>query len=163
MSQQRLAGVAAVVALVVAAVAVVVVARRVSTVVEDPPPAPRAAAPVDAGDPLLATITRIDATTFTLPPTTVDAWLAEPTRIARGVTGARRVHEPDGFQLDDVRPGSAAAALGLQTGDVIRGINGAELNDLAAIAPLIAHSVDQVSVDLRRGGHTVILNYRIGH
>jgi S1-C subfamily serine protease len=138
-----------------------VVARRPRAVDEAPPPASHAATTVDA-DPLVATITRLGATTVQLPPTTVDAWLAEPARIARGVTGARRVRDPDGFLLEDVRPGSAAAALGLQAGDVLRGINGAEVNDLAAIAPLIAHSVDQVSVDLRRGDQTVILNYQIG-
>lgn len=156
-----LAAVAAVVALVVAVVAVIVVARRTRAVGEDPRPESQAASP-DAGDPLIATITRLGATTFRLPPATVDAWLAEPAQIARGVTGARRVHDPDGVLLEGVRPGSPAAALGLQSGDVLRGINGAEVNDLDAIAPLIARSVDQVSLDLRRDGRTVILNYQIG-
>jgi S1-C subfamily serine protease len=158
MSQQRLAAVAAVIALIAAIAAVIVVARRPRVVDEAPPPPP----PLTIADPLPATVTRLTATSFRVPPTTVDAWLAEPARIARGVTGARRVHDPDGLQLDDVRPGSAAAALGLETGDVIRGINGAEVNDLAAIAPVIAHSVERVTVDLRRGERTVILNYQIG-
>jgi membrane-associated protease RseP (regulator of RpoE activity) len=161
----KLAGVAALVALVVAVVAVIVVARRSRVIDEDPRAGSQAAATVDAaidGDPLTATITPLGATAFRVPPTTVDVWLAEPARIVRGVTGARRVRDPDGFQLDDVRPGSPAAALGLRAGDVIRGINGTELNDLAAIAPLIAHSVDQITVDLRRGGRTLIFNYQIG-
>ncbi|HET9627357.1 MAG TPA: PDZ domain-containing protein [Kofleriaceae bacterium] len=154
----RLAAIAAVVALVVAAIALVVVARRAPAVAEAPP----VAAPADAGDPTLASITRLGATSFAVPATTIDAWLADPARIARGVTGARRVHEPDGVAIDGVRPGSVAAALGLEAGDVIRGINGAEVSDPAAIAPLIARSTGQISVDLWRRGATVILNYRNG-
>ena len=160
MSQHRLAAGAAVVALIAAIAALIVVARR-APVVDEPPPAPSPPR-LATTDPLLATITRLTATTYRVPATTVDAWLAEPTRIARGVTGAHRVHDPDGVQIDDVRPGSLAAALGLETGDVIRGVNGDEVNDLAAIAPKIARSVERVTLDLRRGDHTVILNYLIG-
>jgi type II secretory pathway component PulC len=131
--------------------------------------AARRAMPLDlaagpGADPLLATVTRIDARTYAVPHATVEAWLADPARVIAGVGAARHVTNPDGpdgFELQALRPGSVAAGLGFQDGDVIRAINGGALRSLDAIAPLIVGSGRQISVDVQRHGAAIILNYSI--
>jgi type II secretory pathway component PulC len=115
-------------------------------------------------DPLIATVTRIDARTYAVPHATVEAWLADPARVIAGVGAARHVTNPDGpdgFELQALRPGSVAAGLGFQDGDVIRAINGGALSSLDAIAPLIVRGGRQISVDVQRHGAAIILNYSI--
>lgn len=74
-------------------------------------------------DPLIETITKIDNLHFEVPRATVERFAANPDPYARQ---ARIVPAPaaDGYRLYAVSPNSVFAALGLQSGDTIRSVNG---------------------------------------
>ncbi len=114
-----------------------------------------------SADPLLQDIKRVGAARFELPRRAVYGWLARPARLTAGVGSVRRTDR--GLELNDVRPGSLAAALGLEDGDVIRAINGDEvapMDSALALSSRLAH-VEQITLDLRRRGAPLILNYMI--
>jgi PDZ domain len=130
-----------------------------------------AARPADAGaraprgtpspvDPLIATVRQQGRTVYALPRSTVDTWLADPTRAMAGVAVLGAV-DRGGFEIAAIRPGSIFEALGLQRGDVVRGINGAELGSADQVLELIAKSAQQITVDVRRGSQTILFNYLI--
>ena len=127
----------------------------------EPDPAPAHGAPSGASDPLIATLKRIDSTTYELPRSTVEAWTADPAKLTAGITSARHLSNPDGFQIETVRPGSIVAALGIQDGDVIRGLNGVGIASIDMVLPLIAKSTTRITIDVRRRDRTIILNYLI--
>ncbi|HEX2692211.1 MAG TPA: PDZ domain-containing protein [Kofleriaceae bacterium] len=109
-------------------------------------------------DPLIVTVRQIDRTTYEVPRSTVEAWTARPERVAAG--GSVLSH-PDGIRILAIRPGSILEALGIQNGDLIRGINGVELGPLQRVIEIIAGSTRRITIDLWRGGQTIILNYLI--
>jgi type II secretory pathway component PulC len=117
--------------------------------------------PAHGADPLIATIRRIDSTTYELPHATIEAWTADPAKLTTGISSARHLSNPDGFEIETVQAGSVVAALGIQDGDVLRGLNGVALASLDLVLPLIARSTARISIDLQRHGRTIILNYLI--
>jgi hypothetical protein len=142
-------------------------ALRAGPDLRGPPGTPASAAsigpsaqPSGPSDPLIATVRQLGRTTYEVPRSTFETWIADPTRITAGITSAQHLTSPDGFQIVTVRPGSVIAALGIQDGDVIRGINGVELTSIDKILPLLVRS-PRISVDVRRQGQAVILNYLI--
>jgi general secretion pathway protein C len=116
-----------------------------------------------SADPLIATVKRVDDTTYEVPRATVEAWTADPGLVISGGRGVPVVDvgEQSGFKLYAIRPGSAYAALGLQNDDVVRAINGTPLGSGDQILVLIARSTRQISLDLLRRGQSIILNYLI--
>jgi len=109
-------------------------------------------------DPLIATVKQLDRTTYEVPRSTVDAWLADPGRVMAGSVATFITGNRDGFQLSAIRPGSLFDALGLHDGDVIRGINGVELGSSDQALELLAKSAQRITVDVQRGTQTIILN-----
>jgi serine protease Do len=82
-----------------------------------------------------------------LPPGEVDA-------LAERLLGIRlRPREGGGFTVDSVRPGTGAAQIGFQPGDLVLGINGRELGDVAAFrrAVLDLRGRDMALVVVQRG------------
>jgi len=112
-------------------------------------------------DPLIATVKQQSRTIYEVPRSTVDAWLADPTRVLAGGVAAFIAGDGGGFQITAIRPGSIFEALGLQRGDVVRGINGVELESADKVLELIAKSAAEITVDVRRGTQTIIFNYLI--
>lgn len=112
-------------------------------------------------DPLIATVKQLDRTSYEVPRPTVDAWLADPGRVLAGSVATFITGPQDGFQISALRPGSIFEALGLQRGDVIRGINGVGLGSADQALELLAQSARQITVDVRRGTQTIIFNYLI--
>ena len=111
-------------------------------------------------DPLIATVAQLDNTTYQVPRSTLEAWLANPRRVTMGA-GTFTSSDRGGFEIFAIQPGSVLQALGIQSGDVIRGINGTELGSTDKVIELIAKSTRQITVDVRRQGQTIILNYLI--
>ncbi|MFT3709154.1 MAG: hypothetical protein QM817_16040 [Archangium sp.] len=68
-----------------------------------------------------------------------------------------------GVRANFVREGSLVSTLGLQKNDVIRGVNGKSLDSLpAAFAALqTMNSTGDISLELERGGQTVVKTLRI--
>jgi hypothetical protein len=110
-------------------------------------------------DPLIATVRQINSITYEVPRSTVEAWTAHPERVSAG--GVAALSNADGIRIFAIRPGSIPDALGIQNGDLIRGINGTEIASADKALEIIAKSTRQITIDLRRGSQTIILNYLI--
>jgi putative serine protease PepD len=80
------------------------------------------------------------------------------------VTGRASPTQPDGAIVRAVRPGGPGARGGLQTGDVIVGINGRRVDDPADVAAGIQGQApgDVVTVQVRRDGQPVTLDVELG-
>ncbi|HWU87384.1 MAG TPA: hypothetical protein VN253_08915 [Kofleriaceae bacterium] len=80
-------------------------------------------------DPLVDTIKKIDDRTYEVPRSTVDrVFSSAPTyaRTARTLPS----HRSGGFLVFGVRPGTLVSAIGIQSGDAVRAINGHEVNTI---------------------------------
>ena len=121
------------------------------------------AAGAPGGGPWIATVRRLNPTTFAVPRATVEAWTADPAQVT---SGGRAMPAFDagavrGFKLYAIRPGSAYAALGLENDDVIRAINGTQLASGDQALELVARSTGQITLDIVRRGQSILLNYLI--
>lgn len=167
---QRIAVGFAVVAVGVSVLAVVVTrhpaprrdARTAPALERSEPDGGLAAAPLldPLLDPLIPTVARRGATTYEMPRSTFEAWLASATRImADGVavfTAGR-----DGLEVIAIWPDSVFDALGIKNGDLVRAINGVGLESADQVIELIAKSTRRITVDVKRGDQMIILNYLI--
>lgn len=80
-------------------------------------------------------------------------------RIAPNLSGDK----PDGFRLISVTPGSLVDKIGLKKGDIIKSINGTELNTMEQIYEVLQNLKSEkfISIDIIRDGNKTTLNYRI--
>jgi type II secretory pathway component PulC len=94
------------------------------------PPSPTTNPFTAPPDPLVDTITKIDALHYEVPRATVDQLLANPDQYARQarIVPAVRNGQPDGFKLYAIATGSLWFAIGFVNGDTIRSVNGHDLS-----------------------------------
>jgi len=131
-----------------------------------PPPPPMApvatAAPADPGS---AEVKQIDENNYVISRDELDKQLSNLNSIA---TQARIVPSfkngvANGFKLFSIRPGSIYSKIGIQNGDVIRKLNGYEINSpdkaLEVYAKLKESS--KVEIELERGGQVSTKSYEI--
>ena len=102
---------------------------------------------------------------FTVSRELIDETMANPMNVMRE---ARFVPEMDngkinGFKVTKVKNGGLAAALGLTPGDVVRRVNGKNLDDMGALLALAGQLSDSkgITVDIERGGNRRTLEYNI--
>jgi general secretion pathway protein C len=137
-----------------------------------PPSAPTAtataAAPAPAGDPLFATLdrdVRCSGSSCRLARPLVDKLLANTAALASSVHAMPAIKDgrPAGFRLDAIRAGSLFAHLGLQNGDVLKAVNGAELTTPDAALSLYTklRSASHLSLVVDRGGASQTIDYTI--
>ncbi len=71
--------------------------------------------------------------------------------------------KPDGFRLVSVAPGSLVEKIGLKSGDIIKSINGMELNTMDQIYETLQNLKSEkfISIDIVRENRRITLNYRV--
>jgi type II secretory pathway component PulC len=115
---------------------------------------PQLTAELDAG------VRSIDATTFEVDRGLIERVIARPQAAARG---ARVSLREGGLRVSGVRPDSAHARLGLQSGDTILAVNGVDLSSpdkmLEAVSQLRNES--RISLSVTRKRQPVTLTYHI--
>jgi len=69
----------------------------------------------------------------------------------------------EGFKLIGVRPNSLYRAIGIRSGDVVKSVNGAELNSPNKAITLFEELKNQakITVDVERGGRAMQLLYQV--
>lgn len=79
------------------------------------------------------------------------------------VVPAFRDGQPIGFRFAGITPDSPAAQLGLQSGDVIRSVNGKPMDSVERVLALAASlsSVGEVQLELERAGQPLTHRYRL--
>lgn len=110
-------------------------------------------------------VTTVSANDFTVSRAEVLSRMSDLYALSRGVrvTPAFRDGLPIGFRFAGVAPDSAAATLGLQSGDVIRRVNGRPIDSMQQILALAAslEHLPQVDLELERAGQVVTHRYRL--
>jgi general secretion pathway protein C len=133
----------------------------------EPPANLAAGGPVAAGaGPKVGTtwfrdgILQVDDYRYEIRRRTLDTWVSDLRRLA---TEGRVAPEPEGLRLQGIREEGPLAAIGLQNGDVIRAINGFEMDspEHAIDAYLELRNASHVSIAIDRGKHRVQLDYDI--
>ena len=122
--------------------------------------------PVETIDPaLLAGIVKKTDTTYEVPKDVVDALLANPMAMAKGVRVVPAVKDgkPSGFKLYAIRPSSLPAHLGFANGDTVRKINGTELTsaDKALEVYTKLRDAKKLTVEIERRGAAMTFTYTI--
>jgi membrane-associated protease RseP (regulator of RpoE activity) len=129
---------------------------KVTFVIDSPDPAIAAA---------LASIKKINDTTYEVPKVVVDSVLSNPMAVAKGarVVPAVKDGKPAGFKLYAIRPGSIYALLGLSNGDTLVSVNDLELTsaDKALEAYTKLRDAKKLKVVIERKGASVTITYTI--
>ncbi|MBS0125638.1 trypsin-like peptidase domain-containing protein [Thetidibacter halocola] len=60
-----------------------------------------------------------------------------------------------------LQPGPYGARAGLQTGDILRGIDGAAVENPAEVGPLLQRAAPRVRIDALRGNRRLVLSFRL--
>jgi general secretion pathway protein C len=106
-------------------------------------------------------VSRTGPTAFSFSRKDLESALKDPGQLNH--LGRIGVPPGGGVRLDDAPPGSLAARLGLQPGDVIRKVNGqsvASAGDLARLHQQFA-TTSLIQAEVQRGSGTVQINYTI--
>ena len=88
----------------------------------------------------------------------LEGWVSDPTRL-----GATATKKSNGYSLDGVREGSDAAALGAESGDVVKRVNGKSLTSTTDLLQLWAEleTAKSFRVELLRDGSARVHQYRM--
>jgi general secretion pathway protein C len=110
-------------------------------------------------------IRAVDESHYEVPRTQLEAALNHLEDLARDVhiVPASGDGQPRGFKVFAIRPGSLFAQIGLRDGDVLRRINGFELNTVenAFEAYTRLRSANRIDVDLERNGSSIRKSYSV--
>ncbi len=102
-------------------------------------------------------------------PSSVDVTLQQSTQpsqtasatVYSGIEGAElsnsNVNGQKGVQVDSVKPGTAAARVGLKKGDIIRGVNQQPVNDLGDLRKILDTKPGVLALDIQRGDSQIYL------
>ncbi len=135
---------------------------------DDAPPAPALPTPVASAAPASEGgegITQVDENNYEIPRDEIDKQLSNLNALA---TQARIVPsfkngQANGFKLFSIRPGSLYSKIGIQNGDVIRRINGYEINspDKALEIYTKLKESSKIEIEVERRGKPVTKTYNI--
>jgi general secretion pathway protein C len=134
-----------------------------------PPPrlAPMAEAPVESAgvQSFRDGIRQLGERRYEVQRRTLEAWLANPRQLAMDVRvlPEARGGNSAGIRLDHMPPSGAFAAIGLRNGDVIRAVNGLDLDspEHALDAYLKLRLASHISLAADRGGQRINIEYDI--
>jgi general secretion pathway protein C len=110
-------------------------------------------------------IRSLDESHYEVPRSELEAPLKHPEQIMNDVhiVPASRDGQPEGFKVFAIRPGTFFARLGLLDGDVVRRINGFEMNTPENVLEAYTRlrEANQVEVELERNGSAIRKSYRV--
>ena len=111
------------------------------------------------------TVRSLDEGHYEVSRSEVDAALAHLDKMAEQVriVPAYRDGQPEGFKVFAIRPDSLFSKLGLTNGDVVRRINGFEMNSPANALEVYARLRDasRIDVEIDRGGSSLRRTYSV--
>jgi len=113
-------------------------------------------------DPLVDTIKKLDDHSYEVPRSTVERVFSSTATYAR-VARTLPSYRSDGFRVYGVRPGTIVAAIGVQSGDKIRAVNGHEVNTIDEAVELYRQIKDakEWRIDVTRRGRPELITISI--
>jgi type II secretion system protein C len=109
-------------------------------------------------------VRQVDDTTFEVDRNLVTKLISNPTQLGARVSPAQQDGQFSGFRVMAVRPGSALAAIGIRSGDVLQSINGHPMTmDPDRMLELYGKlkQASDLSVSISRRGQLLAMNYRV--
>lgn len=114
--------------------------------------------------PFAESIAKVDDTTYEVERTLVDQLISNPAQLGASVRPTVSKDGAVGMKVFGVRPSSALAAIGVQSGDTIQSINGMAMttspDKLLEMYTKLSQQ-QSLSVTLERRGQSVTMNYRV--
>jgi general secretion pathway protein C len=145
--------------------------RQILELLESAPPPPAGAqsasgtAPAAAAPSFRDGIRQLGERRYEIQRRTLEAWTGNLPQLATEVRAVPQVVDGKsaGLRLDGIRPGGPFAAIGLQSGDVIRAINGLDLDspERAIDAYLKLRTASHVAIAADRAGRRIQLDYDV--
>jgi general secretion pathway protein C len=134
-----------------------------------PPPPPVAAKPVDAAPPpsvaLGAGVKQLDENTYEIPRAEIDKTLANLNDVAMQarIVPAFKDGVAQGFKLFSIRPDSIYSKIGVQNGDVIKRINGFDLNSPEKALEIYSKLKEssRIDIEIERNGASQRKTYNV--
>jgi len=129
-----------------------------------PPPPPMASAP-PPGNGMSSGIRAMGENDYEVPRSEIDRTLANLNDVAMQarIVPAFKDGQAQGFKLFSIRPDSIYSKIGVQNGDVIKRINGFEMNSPEKALEVYSKlkEASRIEIELERNGSTVRKNYTI--
>ncbi|HYO52897.1 MAG TPA: type II secretion system protein GspC [Archangium sp.] len=129
-----------------------------------PPPVP-AGPPVQAPNTMGNGIRAVSENDYEVPRTEIDRTLANLNDVAMQarIVPAFKDGQAQGFKLFSIRPDSIYSKIGVQNGDVIKRINGFELNSPEKALEVYTKlkEASRIEIELERNGSSIRKNYTI--
>lgn len=113
-------------------------------------------------DPLVDTIKKLDDRSFEVPRATVDRVFSSTSTYAR-MARTLPSYRGEGFRVFGVRPGTLVSAIGIQSSDAVRAINGHEVNTIDEAIELYQQIKDakEWRIDVTRRGRPELITITI--
>lgn len=112
-----------------------------------------------------AKVQKLDDGTFVLDSKAVNRELSDPEKLAKGAKVIPNYSDgkPHGIKLVGIRSSSVYAQLGIESGDVVRSINGTDIKNQAHALELLQglKGAKSASIDVERRGQTRKLKYKV--
>ncbi len=141
-----------------------VLAWRLTSGGDEASTTPAAEQPPDAA-PVDPDIKRTGEGTYTIERAAWEEWMKSPSQMVTGVKAVAAMKDDiqQGFALQEIKPGSIAARLGLRSGDIVTHMNEVPLSSLVGVMRTVAtlRTAAQVIIRFQRGGQGVIHTYGI--
>ncbi len=130
------------------------------------PPPPVASAPPPSNDGALGNgIRALSDNEYEVPRSEIDKTLANLNQVAMQarIVPAFKDGQAQGFKLFSIRPDSIYSKIGVQNGDVIKRINGFELNSPEKALEVYTKlkEASRIEIELERNGSSIRKNYQI--
>jgi len=102
---------------------------------------------------------------YKIPKETIDHSMGNLSQILTQIRAIPNIQDgkTNGFALSEIEPGSVFDEMGLEEGDVLRSVNGQQMNDPALAMQMISslRNATQINIQVLREGHPTTLTYQI--
>jgi general secretion pathway protein C len=137
----------------------------VEAAVPDEPPQEDASADDPDAEPYEPNVEDLGDNRYRIPRDTLDHSMGNLSQILTQIRAIPNIQngKTNGFALSEIEPGSVFDEMGLEEGDVLRSVNGQQMNDPALAMQMMSslRNANQISIQVLREGHPTTLNYQI--
>jgi general secretion pathway protein C len=137
----------------------------VEAAVPDEPPQEDASADDPDAEPYEPNVEDLGDNRYRIPRDTLDHSMGNLSQILTQIRAIPNIQngKTNGFALSEIEPGSVFDEMGLEEGDVLRSVNGQQMNDPALAMQMMSslRNANQITIQVLREGHPTTLTYQV--